>query len=189
VSPDGKYLVVRTGGKLTEATGRDISIVRLGADSASRPLIATAFDEEAFALSPDGRWIAYESNETGRTEIYLRPFPNVDGGKSQVSTDGGVAPLWSRDGRELFFVNGSRSMVVVPVGAGGASKLGEQKFLFRMRPELYLSTAEFYTPFDISPDGQRFIMARRTTPAPSHVGSMVMVQNWFEELSTKVGRK
>ena len=189
VSPDGKYLVVRTGGKLAEATGRDISIVRLGVDSAPRPLIATPSDEEAFALSPDGRWIAYESNETGRTEIYLRPFPNADGGKWQVSTDGGVAPLWSRNGRELFFVNGSRSMVVVPLASGATPQLGEQKSLFRMRPELYLSTAEFYTPYDLSPDGQRFIMARRTTPGPSHVGSMVMVQNWFEELKTKVGRK
>ena len=80
-------------------------------------------------------------------------------------------------------------MVVVPLASGATPQLGEQKSLFRMRPELYLSTAEFYTPYDLSPDGQRFIMARRTTPGPSHVGSMVMVQNWFEELKTKVGRK
>lgn len=189
LSPDGKYLVLRTGGYSALHGERDIDIVRPGIDSVAKPLIATPFDEEAFALSPDGHWIAYESNETGqRTEIFIRPFPNVDSGKQQVSTDGGVAPLWSRDGRELFYVNGSRSMVVVPVSSGAAAKLGEPKVLFHMRDELYLSSPEYYTPFDIAPDGKHFIMARRVASGPSSPVSMVVAQNWFTELKARTKR-
>ena len=88
-------------------------------DSAPLPLVVTPqFDEAAIALSPDGQWLAYESNETGRTEVFIRPFPDTDRGKIQVSNNGGVAPLWAPSGREFFYVNANREMVVVPVGPG-----------------------------------------------------------------------
>ena len=189
LSPDGKFLVVRTGGRSALAGGRDIKVVRVGVDSVPRPLIATRFDEEAFAVSPDGRWIAYESDETGRTEVFIRPFPSADGGKTQVSSDGGAAPLWARNSRELFYVNGARSMVAVPVAPGTMPQLGDPRTLFHLRSELYLSTPAYFTPFDISLDGQRFLMARQVGPAPVSATPIVMVQNWLEELTAKLARR
>src|SRR5690606_19625399 len=75
-SPDGRWLLCRTGGVVGQAGGRDIVGIRPGVDTAPVPIVATPYDEEAIALSPDGRWLAYESNETGRTEVFLRPFPD-----------------------------------------------------------------------------------------------------------------
>jgi serine/threonine-protein kinase len=95
-SIDGRWLLSRTGGTINQIGGRDILGQRLGVDSAPTPLVAsTTFDEAAIALSPDGRWLAYESNETGRLEVFVRPFPNTGAAKWQVSTSGG----WPRSGR------------------------------------------------------------------------------------------
>ena len=96
--------------------------------------------------------MAYESNETGRTEVFLRPFPRTDTGKWQVSNEGGVAPLWSRDGRELFYVNARRDMAAVTVQSGPQPILGERRTLFHLADELYLSATEYYTPHDVAPD-------------------------------------
>ena len=162
------------------------SVSRARSWSTPVPLIATTYDEEAIALSPDGRWLSYESNETGRTEVFLRPFPNTDSGKWQVSNGGGVAPLWARNGRELFYVNANRDMMVTAVGSGAEPQLGERRVLFHLRDELYLASQEFYTPYDIAPDG-RFIMARNVTPASTIQAPLIVVENFFEELKAKVG--
>jgi Tol biopolymer transport system component len=189
-SRDGAWLLVRTGGTLGLVGGRDIYAFRAGLDSIPLPLVVTPeFDEAAIALSPDGRWLAYESNETGRTEVFLRPFPDVDAGKAQVSINGGVAPLWSPNGRELFFVNANREMTVVTVGQGPTLQLGERRVLFRLRDEIYLSPGENYTPYDIHPDGTRFIMARRAGPTASRATPIVITENWFEEVRQRVGRR
>ena len=190
-SPDGKWQLVRTGGATNIAGGRDILALRMGTDTVPKPLLAsTTADEAAIALSPDGRWIAYESNESGHREVYVRPFPNVDAGKWQVSSAGGTAPLWARNGRELFFVNSTRDMVAVPVTVAGASlQLGERKTLFRLRDEFYLTEQENYTPFDISPDGQRFLMARQVRAAERERSTLLFVDNWFEELRQKMNKK
>jgi eukaryotic-like serine/threonine-protein kinase len=189
-SRDGRWLVVRTGGTLGVVGGRDIYAIRPGVDSTPMPLVNTpAFDEAAIALSPDGRWLAYESNETGRTEIYVRTFPTVEAGKWQVSTSGGVAPLWNPRGRELLYVNGSREMVSVPIPPGLAFRPGAQRTLFRMRDELYLGDHENYTPYDIGRDGNRFVMARRVRSAASQPAPTIIVENWFEELKQRVGRR
>jgi len=91
-SPDGQWLVLRTGGA---ASGRrDIVALQVGQDTVPRPLLTEPYDEAAPALSPDGRWLAYESGETGRREIFVRPFPDVQTGKWQVSTSGGTSPVW-----------------------------------------------------------------------------------------------
>ncbi len=159
-SPDGRWLLFRTGGVVGQAGGRDIVGIRPGIDTVPVPVVATPYDEEAIALSPDGRWLAYESNETGRTEIFLRPFPNTESGKWQVSSDGGYSPLWARNGRELFYVNGNFDMMAVSVAAGSRAAAGPaQQAVLRWATRLYMSRAEFYTPFDVGPDG-RFIMAR-----------------------------
>ena len=190
-SPDEKWMLVRRGGDVASVGARDIFAMHVGTDTVPKPLVASpAFDEAAIALSPDGRWLAYETNETGRTEVFVRPFPNVDAGKWQVSTAGGQAPLWARNGRELFFVNGARDMVVVPVTAAGASLgLGERKTLFHLRDEYYLTDIEHYTPFDISADGQRFLVARQVRASAASAGTLLFVDNWFEELRQKTKKK
>jgi serine/threonine-protein kinase len=186
-SPDGRWLLFRTGGVVAQSGGRDIVGIQPGVDTTTVPVIATPYDEEAIALSPDGRWLAYESNETGRTEVFFRPFPGTESGKWQVSNDGGVAPLWSRNGRELFYVNADRDMMAVTVVPGTEPRLGESRLLFHLRDELYMTGTEYYTPFDVAPDG-RFIMARSVTPAADVDLPLIVVDNWFEELRQKTGR-
>ncbi len=188
-SPDEQTLVLRAGGTLGQVGNRALMIVRPGKDSVPVPFIASPqFDQSGIAISPDGHWIAYESNETGRTEVYIRPFPNADGGKWQVSTDGGRAPLWNRNSRELFFVNGSREMVVAPIGPGAQPQIGMRKTLFKLRDEIYLAIQENYTPFDIAPDGQRFMMARTVRTTAAKVAPLVVTLNWFEELRQRVAK-
>ena len=105
-SPDGEWLVLRRSGGAGNETARDILAIRPGVDTEAVPLVATgAFWEQAPAISRDGRWLAYSSNETGRHEIFVRPFPDVDAGKWQVSTGGGIQPVWAHNGRELFFAD------------------------------------------------------------------------------------
>ena len=123
-------------------------------------------------------------------EVYIRPFPNVDGGKWQVSSVGGQAPLWARSGKELFFVSDAREMVLVPLApARGAPGLGDQKTLFRFHDDWFLSAQENYTPFDIAPDGQHFLMARQVQASVSRLGPILLVDNWFQELRQRLQKK
>jgi hypothetical protein len=124
-SPDGTWLLLRGGAGSGAPGGRDITGVRPGIDSVPVPVLATMFDEDAIALSPNGRVLAYQSDETGRTEVFIRPFPNVDAGKRQVSNGGGVAPLWSRDGAELFYLNDEQEMMVASITPGATLTTGE----------------------------------------------------------------
>jgi Tol biopolymer transport system component len=187
-SPDRTWLLFRTGGTVGQTGGRDIQGMRPGIDTVPVPVIATPYDEEAIALSPDGRWLAYESNETGRTEIFIRPFPDTEAGKRQLSNGGGVAPLWARDGRELFYVSANRDMMAVAVGSDGRElRLGQPQPLFAVPDELYFTFREFYTPHDVGPDG-RFVMARKVESPAGIESPLIVVENWFEELKEKVGR-
>ncbi len=186
-SPDGRWLVFRRGGEVGATAGRNIFGIRPGVDSAPVPLVATPdVDEAAPALSPDGKWLAYESNETGSSEIYVRPFPATDSGKWQVSTNGGQAPLWAHSGRELFFVDAERNMVVAPMQGGATPQFGARRILFTLGEDLYLTRNERYTPFDLSLDDQRFLMARVVRRAEAAERTFLLVENWFEELKAKV---
>ncbi len=186
-SPDGKWIVYRRGGTTGAVGGRDIWIKGTGADSSRRPLIADPkFDEAAFSISPDGRWIAFESNETGVREVYLRPFPNTEAGKWKVSNGGGNAALWSRDGRELYFVTRGRDMMAVSVrSTPSAPVLREPTKLFRLQDAWALRVDENYTPFDIAPDG-RFLMAERigmsASPTTAKRRPVLYIQNWGREI-------
>ena len=190
-SPDGSWLVLRAGGRATQRGDRDIIGLRPGIDNAPRPLAADpSYDEAAPALSPDGRWLAYVSDESGTMEVYVRPFPETDGGKWQVSVNGGQAPLWAHSGRELFYVDGDRNMVVTPITAGPSLQLGAQQTLFSLGTDLYLGSPAHYTPFDITADDRRFIMARQVEAAKSGPpGSFVLIENWFEELKARTGSR
>jgi hypothetical protein len=186
-SPDGGWFVVRVGGQTEGTAVRDI-YGRRAADSAFVPLIADPkYNETSPAISPDGRWITYVSNETGRPEVYVRPFPGVDEGKWQVSVAGGQAPLWARSGRELFYVDARRSMMVVAVPPGATFAPGTPRKLFQLEPTDYLGEVENYTPFEITPDGRHFLMLRLRMLAPGAEGRFLYVENWFTELKAAVG--
>jgi eukaryotic-like serine/threonine-protein kinase len=191
VSNDGKWLVLRRGGTINVVGSRNIQVQQIGTDTEPRDFIANpAFDESAFSLSPDNRWIVFESNETGATEVYIRPFPGVDAGKWQVSNGGGRAPLWSRNGRELYFVNANREMVAVALTPTTTEPgAGAQKVLFKLGPEFYLTLQENYVPYDIGADG-RFLMAKRVdTKTEAPVIPVVFIDNWFEELRRRLGNR
>ncbi len=188
-SPDTEWLVIRQGGTAGGVGGRDIQGLRLGIDTVPLPLVSAEYDEKAAALSPDGRWLAYESNETGREEIYVRPFPETGNGKWQVSTNGGFAPIWAHHGREIFYINAANTMEAAEVFPGGTFAVGERTELFDVGPpnQRYFWGSN-YRSFDLSPDDQRFLMVRQATSGEDGVTSaMILVEHWFEELKTKLG--
>jgi serine/threonine protein kinase len=177
-SPDGKWLVFRTDRR--SAGAGDVLGIRPGIDTAAVPLVATKFEEGGPALSPDGKWLAYVSAETGQHEVYVAPFPNTTAAKWAVSTRGGTEPLWSRNGKELFYRDSSSNLVAVEVKTNPAFSLGRSAGLF--------SAAEFRAhplapQYDVSPDGQRFLMIRGATR--SGIDKLIVVENWFEELKEK----
>ena len=132
-------------------------------------------------FSPDGRWLAYASDESGRTEIYVQPYPGP-GAKWQISTDGGTEPQWNRNGRELFYRSGNR-MMAVDVGTTPNLTVSKPKQIFEGEYEPTLVSAANY---DVSPDGQRFLMlkaARVQDEAPTQIN---VVLNWFQELKRLV---
>ena len=184
-SPDGKWILYRSGATSAAAGGRDIFGVRPGVDSVPMQLLRGSYDEMAIALSPDGTWMAYQADETGRMEVFVRPFPDVESGKLQVSNGGGTGPLWSRDGSELFYVSADNVMVAVTVSSGDRLEVGEPRVLFSFPPELLQIPSQFYTPWDIGPDG-RFIMARSVTAATQIEAPLIVVENWFEELKARL---
>jgi eukaryotic-like serine/threonine-protein kinase len=163
------------------------------ATAASRdgwPLLQMPFDQRNASISPDGHWIAYESNESARPQIYVRPFPNVADAHYQISTDGGRMPVWAATGRELFFVNGSALMAVAvrptpTFSAGNPTKLFEGPSILLDGRSIGLMTGRTY---DVSRDG-RFLMIKENTASSegkAPQASMIVVQNWFEELKAKV---
>ncbi|MDH4131617.1 MAG: hypothetical protein OEV95_07395, partial [Gemmatimonadota bacterium] len=187
-SRDGIWLVLRTGGLDGK---RDIWAQHLGTDSAPTRLLATDFDENAVTLSPDGRWLAYQSDESGEAEIYVRPFPDISSGKWTVSLGGGVNPLWAHSGRELFYLHGrgnARQMMAAQVRTSPKFEVTERRTLFPVPPNQYLLPNN-YTMYDISPDDRRFLLMRRAgsgdeTPQTA----LILVENWFEELKAKMAR-
>ena len=172
----------------SSAGGRDIvGVRRAKGDTAVTPLVVTPYDESAFAISPDGRWIAYHSDETGRPEVFVRPFPNTNSAKEQISSDGGRAPLWSRDGRELFYLRADNTMMAVTVAPGHEWRRTEPRVLFQLRSALSRLEPSFYTPWDIAPDG-RFIFARSREGGRDRRVPLIVVENWMEEVKAKVPR-
>jgi serine/threonine-protein kinase len=136
--------------------------------------------ETAPRFSPDGHWIAYVSPESGRNEIYVRPFPGP-GGKWQISTDGGTEPVWNPKGRELFYRSGKK-MMAAEYESQPTFSPGKPKELFEGP---YLPTPRSFPDYDVAPDGQRFLMVK-PADAEQPASQINVVVNWVEELKQKV---
>lgn len=171
VSPEGETLAFL---RFTPETFGDIYVLSLRGEAKPRPVVKTAAFEGGLQFSPDGRWMAYASNESGQFQVYLRPFPGPDR-KWQVSTEGGTSPRWNRNGRELFYRSGDK-MMVADVITSPDLILSQPRLLFE-QPYAYGSTITFPN-YDVSPDGQRFVMVKRE----SNVVRLNVVLNWFDEL-------
>ena len=172
-APDGRSIVITTRRLGSSA---NIALVPLGAERELVQLVETPADEEAARVAPDGAWLAYVSNVSGRNEIWIRPFQR-EGTAQQVSTDGGVEPVWGWDSRELFYRSGL-DMIAVEVAPGDELALSPPHRLFTGRFES--NPFEGGANFDVSLDGSRFLMVRRketTQPTVIHV-----VVNWPEVL-------
>jgi len=172
-SPDGQFLAYY---EVNPTTQRDIGVLRLS-DRKSQIFLRTRFNERSPQFSPDGRWLAYASDESGRSEIYVQPYAGP-GGKWQISTEGGAEPLWNRNGRELFYRHGDK-MMAVEITTQPRFTVGTPQMLFEGR----YAASVMVPSYDVSADGQRFLMLK---PDEQAAGQINIVQNWFAELERRV---
>jgi len=168
-TPDGRSIVYRID---TQNNNRDILLKPLSDSGKPVPLVASLNDEKEPRVSPDARWLAYVSNETGREEVYVRAFGG-GGGRLPVSTDGGGEPLWSRDGKRLFYRSGTKLMVATVVTAPSLA-IASREAAF----DGPFATDNYHPNYDIAPDGRSFVMIH-----PVEEGrQLVLVANWRDEL-------
>ena len=177
VSPDGGALAVA---RLTPANSADVYVLSLAGDFAPRALVTSPAFEGGPQFSPDGRWMAYVSNDSGQSQVYLRRYPGPEG-RWQVSTDGGTSPLWNHTGKELFYRSGNR-MMAVSVSTVPNVTLTTPRVIFERHYGFHTSAL---TNYDVSADGQRFLMVKRE----SGVQHLSVVLNWSEELKRLVPTK
>ena len=165
-SPDGKYILFDDE---RQDTKLDIWVLPMEDERKPQPVVKTQFNETAAVFSPDGQWITYQSDESGRYEIFVRPFGG-SGSKKQISADGGTEPVWSPDGRELFYRNGDR-MMVANVSTNPQFAASKPELLFRG----WYATDRIAANYDISPDGQRFLMIKGEQTASTQIK---IILNW-----------
>ena len=172
--PLGRYILLRSEG--SGEGSRRLLVVQIGVDTFPRVLIQSRFDHFAMVLSPDGQWLAYVSNESGASEVYVRPFPSVDSARFAISVGGGMEPLWRRDGTELFFRNARGDLFAVPVTTGRHFEHGAPNLLFSSQG---LALQEYFRSYDVHPDGKRFIML---TSGGIDAAELNVILNWRVEL-------
>jgi Tol biopolymer transport system component len=181
ITPDGSRLVYR---RVNPGSGGDLHVLSLTGAETNEALVTAPLDQTGAELSPDGRWLAYRSNESGSDEIYVRPFPNVDDGRWLISSGGGTEAAWARNGRELFYIGADGRLMAVPI------EPGETTFSSGT-PTPVLERSYFRHPFrsyDVAPDGRRFLMIKDGSTEESAAGSdLVVVLNWFEDLERLAG--
>jgi serine/threonine protein kinase len=176
-TPDGQQMAFIES---NPTTGNDIWVMRMS-DRKAQPFIRTPFNESCPQFSPDGHWMAYVSNESAHNEIYVQSYPGP-GGKWQISTEGGTEPVWNRNGRELFYRNGNK-MMAVDVATQPTFAGGKPRVLFEGP---YVPTPATFPNYDVSPDGQRFLMLKPSEQDQAAQTQINVVLNWFEELKQKV---
>jgi serine/threonine-protein kinase len=166
--------------ELTPTMGRDLMLLTLDGSRRVTPLLQTRFDEQRATISPDGHWLAYESDSSGLFEIWVRPFPNTSVAQYQISTSGGTRPLWAHSGKELFFIGVDGALMGVPVeatatlwNAGAPTKLLESRY--------YAGAGNPNHSYDVSPDGRRFLMIKAASADPTTVPPNIIVVLHFDE--------
>ena len=189
-TPDGRRVVVR---QISGSGGNpDLMMLDIGnggRTTASQgfakptPLIQTPDDEENAEISPDSRWLAYQSTTSGAVEVYVRPFPDVAGGVSQVSTAGGIEPLWGLDSKELYYRNQNGAVMRVAIGPGGRASGAPIQLLAGAAYVVGSAGLLPYRTYDVGRDGRFLMIKRAGVPTePSTAPHIVVVQHWFEEL-------
>jgi serine/threonine-protein kinase len=179
VADNQEWIVLRV---MPQGGSRDIVGFRPGIDSVTVPFLNEEYDEMSPELSGDGRWLAYTSTESGRPEIYVRPFPQVESGKWLVSTGGGFAPLWAHSERELFYLTPAREMVAATIRTSPTFEVTERRVLFVLAEDFVVDP--HHTAYDISRDDQRFVMVRKIG---GDVRQLRVIENIFEVLKQRVG--
>jgi Tol biopolymer transport system component len=169
-SPDGRYLVYT---RVNPQTKVDLWLLPVSDAQHTVPLLATPANERGARISPNGRWMAYTSDESGRPQVYLQEFPNL-GSKRAVSTGGGAGPSWRRDGGELFYLSPSRTLMSVDLDFNKGIAIGPSKALFRASLSGDLSDARNY--YDAAPDGQSFLVS--VVEETVDRGSITVIVNW-----------
>jgi hypothetical protein len=165
----------------------DLMLLPLMGERRAQSLFQTESREMNAEISPEGQWLAYQSNKSGQEEIYIRTFPNVATTELQVSTSGGTQPLWAPDGRELFYVSMGTLMRVPLTTTGSTVKPGTPVKALE-GPYFYGAGFGSGRTYDVSPDGRRFLMIKeiRRVDEPTTSARLILVQNWFEELKRRV---
>jgi hypothetical protein len=173
ISPDGKTIIFNVG--LNRNTPASDIWTYSVTEKTAKPWLATPFNEATGKLSPDGRWIAYQSNESGRSEIYVRAFPDSDE-KYLISNNGGVMASWRGDGREIYYVSADQKMMAVAVKPGAHFEAGTPVALFDAPVRIHIARQ-----YDVTPDGTRFILNRRVEESGTE--PLTVLQNWTARLS------
>jgi Tol biopolymer transport system component len=167
-SPDGRYVLYYIGGPAPVAT-QDVWVLPMFGAQKPYPFIQSPFNDRRSQFSPDGRWVAYQSNETGRFEVYIVPFPGP-GGKTQVSTEGGREPRWRRDGKELFYLAGTSLTAAAVTTAAERPAIGKATRLFELQTPRGANEV-----YDVAPDGRRFLV---DVAAAQPNDPITVVVNW-----------
>jgi Tol biopolymer transport system component len=181
VSPDGRFFAYHTAGQLPNSW-----LLPLTPGGTAGPIVPAAkppirlFNAE---ISPDGRWVAYQADESGRFEVYVHPFPAMESGRWQVSPSGGAHPLWARNGRELFFIDAAGMLMSVAVQAGQAFIPAPAVPLMAVGHH-YVDVARNY---DVAKDGSRFLFVKNVTSVGRP--SVVVIDNWFNEVREKMSKR
>jgi hypothetical protein len=173
-SLDGRFILFHS---IDPELSHDLWALPLDGDKTPFPVVRTRFVEPYGQFSPDGRWVAYQSNESGRAEVYVQPFPGP-GARIPISTHGGAQMRWRRDGKELFYLALDGRLMAVPIRPGPHAALepGEPVPLFAARVGEGPLQSGYNPSYDISPDGQRFLM--RPITADAHVPAITVILNW-----------
>jgi serine/threonine-protein kinase len=180
MAPDGS-IVFRQGTNTGGGTDADIYRTHVNGDTAVTTLVDSDFLDWQPALSRDGRWLAYVSNESGTSEIHVRPFPDTGARRWQVSVGGGTEPVWSRDGTELFY-RGTTNYVAARVATSPEFSVRGREDLF---PVERFQSGAGHPMFDVHPDGDRFLMLLRGEAEPS---ALILVRNWLDEVERRLIR-
>jgi len=157
---------------------RDLWVLPFATDQKPYPYLTTGFDKYFAVLSPNGRWLAYASKESGKYQVVVQPFPDASSGKWQISPEGGMRPRWRADGKEIYYEDGTNRIIAVPVTSDPKFEVGKANPLF----QIFLGFPSFaaFMPYDVAPDGQRFIISASATGAnvSNTPDPLTVIFNW-----------